>query len=195
MTGWRLGYLAGPKHFVAACGKIQSQVCTQHNYNSHGIIIFKFSVNVNNFCLYISRINYKGIKYKKKSCADFCRLYLYIWGSLLHDHAGNLLYQWSFCHELWKWIKVFWKIDLETRWIPCFWALISETRVLLLLQATSGASSISQKAAVAALGLGYAGGEAVASMVKAFRERRDFLIESFGQLKGVKISEPQVTIS
>ncbi|XP_028086952.1 bifunctional aspartate aminotransferase and glutamate/aspartate-prephenate aminotransferase-like [Camellia sinensis] len=28
MTGWRLGYLAGPKHFVAACGKIQSQVCT-----------------------------------------------------------------------------------------------------------------------------------------------------------------------
>ncbi|XP_022894036.1 bifunctional aspartate aminotransferase and glutamate/aspartate-prephenate aminotransferase-like isoform X1 [Olea europaea var. sylvestris] len=28
MTGWRLGYLAGPKHFVAACGKIQSQVGT-----------------------------------------------------------------------------------------------------------------------------------------------------------------------
>ena len=26
MTGWRLGYVAGPKHFVAACGKIQSQV-------------------------------------------------------------------------------------------------------------------------------------------------------------------------
>jgi len=26
MTGWRLGYLAGPKHFVAACNKIQSQV-------------------------------------------------------------------------------------------------------------------------------------------------------------------------
>uniref|UniRef100_A0A6N2L793 Protein kinase domain-containing protein n=1 Tax=Salix viminalis TaxID=40686 RepID=A0A6N2L793_SALVM len=25
MTGWRLGYLAGPKHFVAACKKIQSQ--------------------------------------------------------------------------------------------------------------------------------------------------------------------------
>jgi len=28
MTGWRLGYLAAPKHFVAACGKIQSQVGT-----------------------------------------------------------------------------------------------------------------------------------------------------------------------
>jgi aspartate/methionine/tyrosine aminotransferase len=26
MTGWRLGYIAGPKHFVAACNKIQSQV-------------------------------------------------------------------------------------------------------------------------------------------------------------------------
>ncbi|XP_042024358.1 bifunctional aspartate aminotransferase and glutamate/aspartate-prephenate aminotransferase-like isoform X1 [Salvia splendens] len=82
MTGWRLGYLAGPKHFVSACGKIQSQ-------------------------------------------------------------------------------------------------------------STSGASSISQKAAVAALGLGYAGGEAVADMVKAFRERRDVLVKSFGELDRVKISEPQ----
>uniref|UniRef100_A0A5B6ZZV5 Bifunctional aspartate aminotransferase and glutamate/aspartate-prephenate aminotransferase n=1 Tax=Davidia involucrata TaxID=16924 RepID=A0A5B6ZZV5_DAVIN len=82
MTGWRLGYLAGPKHFVAACGKIQSQ-------------------------------------------------------------------------------------------------------------STSGASSISQKAGVAALGLGYAGGEAVSTMVKAFRERRDFLVKSFSELEGVKISEPQ----
>ncbi|XP_019462309.1 PREDICTED: bifunctional aspartate aminotransferase and glutamate/aspartate-prephenate aminotransferase-like [Lupinus angustifolius] len=82
MTGWRLGYLAGPKHFVAACGKIQSQF-------------------------------------------------------------------------------------------------------------TSGASSIAQKAAVAALGLGYAGGEAVSTMVKAFRERRDFLVKSFSEIDGVKISEPQ----
>lgn len=82
MTGWRLGYLAGPKHFVAACGKIQSQ-------------------------------------------------------------------------------------------------------------STSGASSISQKAAVAALRLGFAGGEAVTTMVKAFRERRDFLVQSFGAIEGVKISKPQ----
>lgn len=63
---------------------------------------------------------------------------------------------------------------------------------LLFLQFTSGASSISQKAAVAALGMGYAGGETVANMVKAFRERRDFLVKSFGELDGVKISEPQV---
>ncbi|GFY80268.1 aspartate aminotransferase [Actinidia rufa] len=62
MTGWKLGYLAGPKHFVAACGKNQSQF-------------------------------------------------------------------------------------------------------------TSGASSIAQKAAVAALGLGYAGRETVSTMVKAFQER------------------------
>ncbi|RZB73131.1 Bifunctional aspartate aminotransferase and glutamate/aspartate-prephenate aminotransferase isoform D [Glycine soja] len=82
MTGWRLGYIAGPKHFVAACEKIQSQF-------------------------------------------------------------------------------------------------------------TSGASSISQKAGVAALGLGYAGGEAVSTMVKAFRERRDFLVESFREMDGVKICEPQ----
>ncbi|WCJ34741.1 aspartate aminotransferase [Euphorbia peplus] len=82
MTGWRLGYLAGPRHFVAACNKIQSQF-------------------------------------------------------------------------------------------------------------TSGASSIAQKAAVAALGLGYAGGEAVAVMVKAFKERRDFLIKSFGEMEGVKMSKPQ----
>lgn len=41
--------------------------------------------------------------------------------------------------------------------------------------------------------MGYAGGEAVATMVKAFRERRDFLVKSFGEMDGVKISEPQVT--
>ncbi|PKA62517.1 Bifunctional aspartate aminotransferase and glutamate/aspartate-prephenate aminotransferase [Apostasia shenzhenica] len=85
MTGWRLGYLACPKHFVVACGKIQSQF-------------------------------------------------------------------------------------------------------------TSGASSISQKAGLAALGMGYAGGEDVAKMVKAFRERRDFLVHSFKELEGVKISEPQVAL-
>ncbi|PON65288.1 Glycine dehydrogenase (decarboxylating) [Parasponia andersonii] len=82
MTGWRLGYLAGPKHFVAACGKLQSQF-------------------------------------------------------------------------------------------------------------TSCASNIAQKAGVAALGLGHAGGEPVATMVKAFKERRDFLARSFGELEGVKISESQ----
>ncbi|TVU36365.1 hypothetical protein EJB05_18297, partial [Eragrostis curvula] len=85
MTGWRLGYLAAPKHFIAACGKIQSQF-------------------------------------------------------------------------------------------------------------TSGASSISQKSGLAALNLGYAGGEAVSTMVKAFQERRDYLIRNFKELPGAKISEPQVAL-
>ncbi|CAD6228949.1 unnamed protein product [Miscanthus lutarioriparius] len=85
MTGWRLGYLAAPKHFVAACGKIQNQF-------------------------------------------------------------------------------------------------------------TSGASSISQKAGLAALNLGYAGGEAVSTMVKAFQELRDYLVKNFKELPGVKISEPQVAL-
>ncbi|CAK9273631.1 unnamed protein product [Sphagnum jensenii] len=58
-------------------------------------------------------------------------------------------------------------------------------------QLTSGASSISQKAGVAALGLGYAGGEAVATMVKAFLERRDFLVQRLQALDGVKLSVPE----
>jgi aspartate/glutamate/aspartate-prephenate aminotransferase len=66
--------------------------------------------------------------------------------------------------------------------------------VLCLLQYTSGASSISQKAGLAALNLGYAGGEAVSTMVKAFRERRDYLVSSFRELPGVKISEPKVCL-
>jgi aspartate/glutamate/aspartate-prephenate aminotransferase len=61
-------------------------------------------------------------------------------------------------------------------------------------QYTSGASSISQKAGLAALNLGYAGGEAVSTMVKAFQERRDYLVRSFKELPGVKISEPQVSL-
>lgn len=65
---------------------------------------------------------------------------------------------------------------------------------MVWFQSTSGASSISQKAGLAALGLGYAGGEAVATMVKAFRERRDFLVKSFKEMEGVKISVPQVPI-
>ncbi|KAL1364868.1 hypothetical protein HN51_013011 [Arachis hypogaea] len=84
MTGWRLGYIAGPKHFVAACAKLQSLL-------------------------------------------------------------------------------------------------------------TSSPNSISQKAGVAALGLGHAGGEIVAEMVKTFRKRRDFLVKSFSEIEGIKISEPQGT--
>ncbi|KAI3526272.1 hypothetical protein L1887_05519 [Cichorium endivia] len=52
--------------------------------------------------------------------------------------------------------------------------------------------SIAQKATVAALGMGYAAGEAVSNMVKAFQERRDFLVNDFKELDGVKISAPQI---
>jgi aspartate/glutamate/aspartate-prephenate aminotransferase len=39
MTGWRLGYLAAPKHFVAACGKIQSQVITSCSCNYKCVVL------------------------------------------------------------------------------------------------------------------------------------------------------------
>lgn len=98
----------------------------------------------------------------------------------------------------WKIVKdVFYYLKTLFHIIQCvfppMWEFTSKS-ISLLLQFTSGASSISQKAAVAALGLGYAGGEAVAKMVKAFRERRDFLVRSFGEIDGVKISEPRVTV-
>lgn len=62
-----------------------------------------------------------------------------------------------------------------------------------LFQFTSGACSISQKAGVAAMGLGKAGGEDVAAMVKAFRARRDFLVERLQAIEGVKLSVPKVS--
>ncbi|CAL5371785.1 unnamed protein product [Camellia sinensis] len=127
MTGWRLGYLAGPKHYVAACGKIQSQledaeemVCEtpETACESDG---FPKDVSV---------------------------------ASLTRDDEAVM----TFAGEA---------------------------------SFASGASSISQKAGVAALGLGYAGGESASTMVKAFQERRDYLVKSFGELEGVKISIPQ----
>ena len=64
--------------------------------------------------------------------------------------------------------------------------------MLASFQSTSGASSISQKAGVAALALGSAGGEDVATMVRAFRERRDFLVQRLQALDGVILACPQV---
>ena len=40
--------------------------------------------------------------------------------------------------------------------------------------------------------LGHAGGEHVATMVKAFKERRDFLVKRLKALDGVKLSVPEV---
>eukprot|EP00899_Mesostigma_viride_P021805 jgi/Mesvir1/29626/Mv21478-RA.1 len=57
-------------------------------------------------------------------------------------------------------------------------------------QLTSGASSIAQEAAVAALAMGHAGGESVKVMVKAFRERRDKMVERLRRIPGVKVTVP-----
>lgn len=51
----------------------------------------------------------------------------------------------------------------------------------------AGASSIAQHAALAALGLGNAGGEPVAEMVTAFQERRDFLFDALSDIPGIKL--------
>lgn len=40
--------------------------------------------------------------------------------------------------------------------------------------------------------MGEAGGKEVANMVSAFKDRRDFLVKTFKDLQGVKVSEPQV---
>jgi len=58
-------------------------------------------------------------------------------------------------------------------------------------QSTSGASSIAQHAALAALGLGNAGGEPVAEMVTAFQERRDFLFDALSDIPGIKLEKPE----
>ncbi|GJU53019.1 bifunctional aspartate aminotransferase and glutamate/aspartate-prephenate aminotransferase [Tanacetum coccineum] len=61
----------------------------------------------------------------------------------------------------------------------------------LLPMHPSRSSSIAQKVAVAALRIGYAGGEAISRMVKAFCERRDILLTSLQELVGMRISEAQ----
>ena len=54
-------------------------------------------------------------------------------------------------------------------------------------QITSGPNSISQEAALAALELGYKGGEDVAAMVRAFEQRRDFVSARLNAIQGVKL--------
>jgi aspartate/glutamate/aspartate-prephenate aminotransferase len=59
-------------------------------------------------------------------------------------------------------------------------------------QSTSGASSIAQQAALAALALGPRGGKPVAKMVAAFAERRDYVVSRLREIEGIKLAEPQV---
>lgn len=57
-------------------------------------------------------------------------------------------------------------------------------------QTTSGASSIAQRASLAALALGPAGGPAVAEMVAAFRARRDYVAARIRAWPGVTLAPP-----
>lgn len=57
-------------------------------------------------------------------------------------------------------------------------------------QCTSGASSISQHAAVAALEMGTHGGPLVGDMIVAFQERRDYVVQRLQEIPGVIISPP-----
>lgn len=58
-------------------------------------------------------------------------------------------------------------------------------------QSTSGASSISQHAAMAALRMGKHGGPIVEDMVAAFQMRRDYVVDRLKGMKYIKIVEPQ----
>ncbi|CAI7804926.1 unnamed protein product [Closterium sp. NIES-53] len=58
-------------------------------------------------------------------------------------------------------------------------------------QTTSGASSIAQKAAMAAFELGPCGGDTVAAMVAAFRRRRDMLVARLEKIAGINLAVPQ----
>ncbi|CBI21451.3 unnamed protein product, partial [Vitis vinifera] len=144
MTGWRLGYLAGPNTLLPYVERSR----VRDVYCDHWI-------NILSLCSLLSVSEYEILLYALLALFVLIKV----------DCIENLIYQ------------VFTISNSELH--------------KYVLSFTSGASSISQKAAVAALGMGYAGGEAVSTMVKAFRERRDFLVKSFGELEGVKISEPQ----
>jgi bifunctional aspartate aminotransferase and glutamate/aspartate-prephenate aminotransferase len=58
-------------------------------------------------------------------------------------------------------------------------------------QTTSGASSIAQHAALAALEMGRHGGPLVADMVGAFRRRRDFVVKELQSVPGIVLAPPQ----
>lgn len=58
-------------------------------------------------------------------------------------------------------------------------------------QSTSGASSIAQHAAVAALKMGNHGGPLVAEMVAAFQERRDYVVQRLQEIPGIVLASPQ----
>nr|QKY14842.1 aspartate aminotransferase (AATC) [Polytomella parva] len=66
----------------------------------------------------------------------------------------------------------------------------AKAAAIIQSQSTSGANSISQHAAVAALKLGPGGGKPVAQMVEAFQSRRDYVVRRLQAIPGVKLATP-----
>ncbi|KXZ49472.1 hypothetical protein GPECTOR_21g698 [Gonium pectorale] len=66
----------------------------------------------------------------------------------------------------------------------------AKAAAIIQSQSTSGASSISQQAALAALALGSGGGEPVQAMVRAFQERRDYVVSRLRSIPGVNLAQP-----
>jgi aspartate/glutamate/aspartate-prephenate aminotransferase len=58
-------------------------------------------------------------------------------------------------------------------------------------QSTSGASSIAQHAALAALGMGSHGGPLVQGMIESFKERREYVVKRLQEIPGVLLAEPE----
>eukprot|EP00892_Ulva_mutabilis_P000578 jgi/Ulvmu1/10520/UM064_0058.1 len=69
--------------------------------------------------------------------------------------------------------------------------VFARAAAIIQSQSTSGACSVSQAAAEAALALGPAGGEPVREMVAAFEQRRDFVMQRLRAIGGLTIAQPQ----
>lgn len=65
---------------------------------------------------------------------------------------------------------------------------VIDAMAVLSSQVTSGTSSISQKAAVAAIGLHQT---YIKNMIKEFKKRRDFIYSAFSKIKGISLTEPE----
>ena len=70
-------------------------------------------------------------------------------------------------------------------------APLARAAAMIQGQTTSGASSIAQKAGVAALELGPGGGSVVREMIEAFRERRDYAGARLEAMPGVSLVMPE----
>ncbi|KAK2077908.1 hypothetical protein QBZ16_003776 [Prototheca wickerhamii] len=66
----------------------------------------------------------------------------------------------------------------------------AQVAAIIQSQTTSGASSIAQHAALAALGLGHGGGDPVARAVAATRQKRDRVVARLRAIPGIKLATP-----